>query len=111
MKSVKESPPSTVAETFWMLEQRLNNEEFKQRIGAINTIYHFPIQGWFIIAMPEIVGVYEGTPEMLPNCIVTISDENFMKLVNGASAKWMYIRGKLKVTDRGLAMRLGELFK
>ncbi len=99
-------------EIFESLAKRIESDaEFKKKVGSINAVYYFEKQGWSISALPESVDVLKEKPEMPISCLVTISDKDFMKLINGASATWMLLRGKLKVSNKGLAMKLGELFK
>jgi len=67
---------------------------------------------WFIDASPSGPSSKQGQGEN-PDCTITITDEDFQKLVENPQANGMqlFFAGKLKVTgNQMLAMKLQKLF-
>ena len=88
------------------------------KVGKINAVFEFWISGfnggaWTLYALPENVDLSGGSGEMHPNCLIKMSNENFVKLANGKlNLKYPWNWNKIKIEgDKGLAMKLGELFK
>jgi putative sterol carrier protein len=67
---------------------------------------------WYVEIKDEACQVHGGDTES-PNITISVSDENFVKLITGKLDGTMaFMTGKLKVKgDMGLAMKLSHLFK
>ena len=109
---------SNPKQIFDVLRKKINDDPlFRAKLGMINASYEFQISGgsggtWTLFAIPEEVYLVEGTSEMPPSCEIEISDDNFVKLVEGKlSPTWAWISRKIKTNNKKLAMRLGEVFK
>jgi putative sterol carrier protein len=75
--------------------------------------YRFDIDGagsWRVAVNDGTVLVEESSAEA--DCVIQISEDNFMKLVRGdGNPTMMFMTGKLKVKgDMALALKLKELF-
>ncbi len=84
--------------------------------SKIDAVYKFVLNGsnggtWMVDLRKDTLGVREGNEEA--KCVVTMSDENFIKLVEGQlKAEAAFMTGKLKLSgDMGLAIKLGKLFQ
>jgi len=87
------------------------SDEFSQ----IAAVYKFVLNGpnggtWIVDLRKDTLGVREDNSEA--KCTVSMSDENFVKLVTGElKAETAFMTGKLKLYgDMGLAIKLGKLF-
>lgn len=80
--------------------------------GDINAIYQFDIDGagsWTIDLTDGSGSVAEGAHDD-PGCVVSVGKDDFEGLLNGSkNAMTLFITGKLKVSDPGLAMSLQKL--
>ncbi len=84
---------------------------------GIDATFQWDISGgqggqWYVDIKDSQCQVHQGTSAS-PNITLTISDENFVKLITGRLDGTMaFMTGKLKLKgDMGLAMRLGGLFR
>ncbi|MGH7800240.1 MAG: SCP2 sterol-binding domain-containing protein [Thermodesulfobacteriota bacterium] len=104
---------TTPKEIFEKLQKKIveKSDEFSD-IGAV---YKFVLNGpnggtWIVDLRKDTLGVREDNSEA--KCTVSMSDENFVKLVTGQlKAETAFMTGKLKLYgDMGLAIKLGNLF-
>jgi putative sterol carrier protein len=96
-------------EFFDTLESRVEPD----KAAGINASYLFDVTGagtWTVAVDDAGVGVTEGEGDA--DCTITISEENFEKLVAGdLNPTTAYMTGKLKIKgDMGAAMKLQKLF-
>ncbi|HEY7536329.1 MAG TPA: SCP2 sterol-binding domain-containing protein [Thermodesulfobacteriota bacterium] len=105
---------ATPKDIFNRLQEKIveRSDEFS-KIGAI---YKFVLNGpsggtWIVDLRKDTFGVREGNEEA--KCVVTMSDENFVKLIEGKlNAETAFMTGKLKLYgDMGLAIKFGKLFQ
>ena len=68
---------------------------------------------WFIDLKTGNGSITAGAPAGKPDCTLTVSDEDFAKIVSGkANAQQLFMTGKLKVSGNILlTQKLGELLK
>ena len=104
---------ATPKEIFEKLQKKIveKSDEFSQ----IAAVYKFVLNGpnggtWIVDLRKDTLGVREDNSEA--KCTVSMSDENFVKLVTGQlKAETAFMTGKLKLYgDMGLAIKLGKLF-
>ncbi|MCM3616786.1 SCP2 sterol-binding domain-containing protein [Sutcliffiella horikoshii] len=97
-----------VKSTFQELQSRMN--ENPEGIKGLNAVYQFNLNEDKIYQ----ISFHEGNVEMYereeksPDCILELSDENVLKMIEGNFNTTMaYMTGKLKVKgDLGLALKL-----
>lgn len=85
-------------------------------LAGISAIYEFQINGpaggtWTLDLTTPGGKVTTGSAGGKANCTVTMSDENFVKLVSGQlNPQLAFMTGKLKVTgNMGLALKLQKI--
>ena len=87
-------------------------EENPDLASDINAIYQFDVDGagcWSIDLTDGAGTVAEGA-HASPGCVVSIGKDDFEGMLNGSkNAMNLFITGKLKVSDAGLAMQLQKL--
>lgn len=92
-----------------------NLEKRKEVLASLNAIYEFQVNGpqggtWTLDLSVPGGRVSEGSSGKA-TCTVTISDENFVKLVSGQlNPQMAFMTGKLKVVgNMGLALKLQKI--
>lgn len=87
-------------------------EENPDLASDINAIYQFDVDGagcWSIDLTDGAGTVAEGA-HASPGCVVSIGKDDFEGMLDGSkNAMTLFITGKLKVSDAGLAMQLQKL--
>ncbi len=93
-----------------------NLKEKGDRLSGINAIYEFQITGpaggtWIMDLAAPGGKVTAGSSAGKANCTITISDENFCKLIAGElNPQMAFMTGKLKVAgNMGLALKLQKI--
>ena len=82
-------------------------------VKKINALYRLDLSGtnggtWMIDTRESTCGVRQTDEK--GDCTITMTDENFVGLVKGTLNPMMaFTLGKIKATDVGLAMKLGQL--
>ncbi|MBI4373283.1 MAG: SCP2 sterol-binding domain-containing protein [Deltaproteobacteria bacterium] len=92
-----------------------NLETRKESLTGINAIYEFDVSGetggvWTLDLTGPLGQVKEGSSGKA-TCTVKISDENFVKLIEGKlNPQMAFMTGKLKVQgNMGLALKLQKI--
>ena len=103
---------ATVSEYFGQLAGKVD----PAKVQGMNATYQFDITGdgggkYWVKVADGAAEVGEGEAES-PNITLTISDENFINLVEGKlNGQTAFLTGKLKIKgDMTLAMKLGSVF-
>jgi hypothetical protein len=78
----------------------------------VNAVYQFDIEGagiWTVDLTEASTGVRVGAAEN-PGCTVTVKQEDFASLLdNPSSGMMLFMQGKLKVTNVGMALSLQKI--
>lgn len=105
----------TVKETYLTLAEKMNQNP--EGINGENIVYQFDLSGkeegtFQIKIADDKVECKEGTP-FEPKCTLALSDQNFLKLLNGNLNPTMaYMSGKLKVNGQlGYALKLHSILQ
>jgi len=98
---------------FGTLPVRLNKEKAK----GFTALYDFTIPGpnggrWWVRVKDQKSWVSTKQPKDKVSCTVTISDENWLKIINGEmKAMWAYVTRKLRVGgNKDQANKFGDIF-
>lgn len=93
-----------------------NLKERGEAVSGINAVYEFQINGpsggtWTLDLTASEGQVTAGSADGKASCTVTMSDENFIKLVSGQlNPQMAFMTGKLKVAGNvGLALKLQKI--
>ena len=111
-KEVYKTMAESCSEFFTELPNRID----KEKVKGINAVYQWDITGdgggkWNVAMKDGDVSVSEGVAES-PDITLTVSDENFLDIVNGKlNGQMAFLTGKLKIQgDMTLAMKLQSFF-
>lgn len=98
---------------FATLPLRLNKDKAK----GFTALYEFQVSGpkggrWWVRVASGKAHVATKPPKDKPTCIARVSDENWLKIINGEmKAMWAYLTGKLRVEgSKDHANKFGDLF-
>ena len=82
-------------------------------VKKVNAVYRFDITGanggtWILDLKEGTAGVRQADEK--GNCTITMADNDFVALIDGKlNPTAAFMGGKLKATDMGLAMKLGQV--
>ncbi|CAK0734671.1 hypothetical protein CVIRNUC_000465 [Coccomyxa viridis] len=98
------------AALFDQLQSAIEGGEGEEIVGKVKGTVVFNIDGekWTLVLTPGERKVFKGEPEGKPNLTLTISDENFVKLVMGKMGpQQAFLMRKLKIGgSMALALKL-----
>ncbi|CAL5225513.1 g8343 [Coccomyxa viridis] len=98
------------AALFDQLQTAIEGGEGEEIVGKVKGTVLFNIDGekWTLVLNPEERKVFKGEPEGKPTLTLTISDENFVKLVMGKMGpQQAFLMRKLKIGgSMALALKL-----
>lgn len=103
---------TTVKEFFESLAPRLNAHP--SRMAGMNAVYRFHVgEETYTVSMKEGMATVEKGAATDAQCIVTMSESDFLDLLSGKlNGQMAFMTGKLKVAgDVGLALKLGSFLK
>jgi putative sterol carrier protein len=89
----------------------------KDKAKGFTALYDFTVTGkkggrWWVRVTNQKAFVATKAPKDKPTCVVKVSDEDWLKIVNGElKAMFAYMTGKLKIEgDTNHANKFGDLF-